>query len=55
MISDALDHYGKSTPTVAILSAFATSILYFIATLLTIAVTVTAYREAEVGKPVSAI
>lgn len=55
MFSDALDHYGKSTPTVAVFSAFVSSILYFIITLLTIAVTVIAYREAEVGKPVSAI
>lgn len=55
MINDALDHYGKSTPTVAVLSAFASSILYFIVTLLTIAITVIAYREAEAGKPLSPI
>jgi hypothetical protein len=55
MISDALDHYGKSTPAVAILSTFVSSILYFIVTVLTIAVTVIAYREAEAGKPLSAI
>jgi len=55
MISDALDHYGKSTPAVAILSTFVASILYFIVTVLTIAVTVIAYREAEAGKPLSAI
>lgn len=55
MISDALYHYGKSTPTVAILSAFASSILYFIVTLFTIAITVIAYREAEAGKPLSPI
>lgn len=54
MIWDALDHYGKSTPTVAILSTFVSSILYFIVTLLTIAVTVIAYREAEAGRPLSA-
>lgn len=54
MISDALDHYGKSTPTVAILSTFVSSILYFIVTLLTIAVTVIAYREAEASRPLSA-
>lgn len=55
MIIDALYHYGKSTPTVAVLSAFASSILYFIVTLLTIAITVIAYREAEAGKPLSPI
>lgn len=54
MISDALDNYGNSTPTDAILTAFATSILYFIVTLLSIAVTVIAYREAEAGRPLSA-
>lgn len=54
IIIDALDHYGKSTPTVAILSTFISSILYFIVTLLTIAVTVIAYREAESDKPLSA-
>lgn len=54
MISDGLDNYGNSTPTDAVLTAFATSILYFIVTLLGIAVTVIAYREAEAGKPLSA-
>jgi len=54
MISDALYNYGKSSQTVAVLTAFATSILYFIVTLLSIAVTVIAYREAEAGRPLSA-
>lgn len=53
MISDALDNYGNSTPTDAVLTTFATSILYFIVTLLSIAVTVIAYREAEASRPLS--
>lgn len=53
MICDALDNYGRTTQIDAILTGLAVSILYYIITLLGIAVTVIAYREAEAGRSMS--
>ncbi len=54
LIADAIGEFGRATPTNLVLTGLASAILYFCSSILVIAVTVVAYREAEAGRPSTA-
>lgn len=54
LVSDALNRFGRGTSQEAILGSFIVSTMYFISSILAIAITVLAYREAEAHQPSTA-
>ena len=52
-ICDGLYEFGQATPTDAILSSFVSTVLSLASALLTLSITVVAYREAEAAWPLA--